>query len=442
MITSMPGPLPTRAARYDIVVIGGGPAGIAAATRAAECGRSVLLLDESPGVGGQIWRHRAGAAPPGDARRWIARLERSGATIACGASVADVAPLASGGFAMTVERAAEALFVEAAVIVLATGARERFLPFPGWTLPGVIGVGGAQALLKSGTSFSGKRAVVAGTGPLLLPVASALAADGAAVQLVAEQAPLGDVARFAIGLARTPATLVQAMRYRAGFLRTPYRLGTWVTAARGDGRVEEADVTNGTRRETIACDLLCAAFGLLPNTEVARLLGCALMDGAVCVDDEQATSRAGVYCAGEPTGIGGVNLSLIEGEIAGLCSAGRVQDARAMYRRRDALRADAAGMNRTFALRQELRTLAAADTIVCRCEDVAFGAIDARWSMRQAKLYTRAGMGACQGRMCGGALEYLHGWHADTTRSPVEATLYSTFTADTATNAPPANHGA
>lgn len=432
----------TLAARCDVIVIGGGPAGIAAATRAAECGRSVLLLDESADVGGQIWRRRLGTATKGDARRWIVRLERSGATICCGASVVDVVPLATGGVAVTVERARSALFVEAAAIVLATGARERFLPFPGWTLPGVMGVGAAQALLKGGASFAGKRAVVAGSGPLLLPVASALEADGATVRLVAEQARLGDVARFAVGLLRTPATLLQAMRYRAGFLRTPYRLGTWVTAARGEARIEEVDVTNGTRHDTIACDLLCAAFGLVPNTELARLLGCELAGNMVKVDHEQATSIANVYCAGEPTGIGGVSLSLAEGEIAGLCVAGRVPDARARYRRRDALRAEAAVMNRTFALREELRTLATADTIVCRCEDVAFGAIDSRWSMRKAKLYTRAGMGACQGRVCGAALEYLHGWQADTTRAPVEPTLYSTLTADTARNALAANHGA
>ena len=428
--------------RADVVVVGGGPAGIAAATRAAECGRGVLLLDEGADVGGQIWRRRAGSSTTGAARAWFTRLEASGATVIRGASVADVVRRADGTFAVTAECAAAPLLVDAKSIVLATGARERFLPFPGWTLPGVIGVGAAQALLKSGASFRGKRVVIAGSGPLLLPVAHALAADGASVRLVAEQARSRDVARFALGLFRHPATLVQAARLRAGFIRTPYAHGTWVTAARGDGHVEEVDVTNGRETRTMACDVLCAAFGLVPNIEVARLLGCDLAGGTVWVNHEQRTSLDGVYCAGEPTGIGGVELSLTEGEIAGLSSAGRHADAGALLPRRGRLRRHAAAMDRAFALREELRTLASPTTIICRCEDVTLAAINANWTMRQAKLYTRAGMGACQGRICGTALEFLHGWEADTTRLPVEPTLYSTLTAEPATSAPPAHHGA
>ena len=437
--------VPVRSAqddKYDVIVIGAGPAGIAAATRAAECGRGVLLLDEGADVGGQIWRRRAGASARGTARAWLTRLESSGVTVIRGASVVDVVRLADGGFAATAERAAGTLQIRAEAIVLATGARERFLPFPGWTLPGVIGVGAAQALLKSGASFRGKRVVIAGSGPLLLPVAHALAADGASVRLVAEQARSRDVARFALGLFRHPATLVQAARYRVGFVATPYAPGTWVTMARGDEHVEEVDVTNGRETRTIECDVLCAAFGLVPNIELARLLGCDLAGGMVRVNHEQQTSQDGVYCAGEPTGIGGVELSLVEGEIAGVCSAGHHVDARSLLPRRERLRRDAAAMDRAFTPRPELRTLANADTIVCRCEDVTLGAINSRWSMRQAKLYTRAGMGACQGRICGAALTFLHGWPPDTVRLPVEPTLYSTLTAEPATSAPSANPGA
>lgn len=415
--------------RCDVLVIGGGPAGIAAATRAAECGRRVVLLDEGADVGGQIWRRRQGGLATREARTWLARLEASGATVIRSASVVDVVRQAGGAFAITAEGATGALLISADAIVLATGARERFLPFPGWTLPGVIGVGAAQALLKSGASFRDRRVVIAGSGPLLLPVAQALAADGASVRLVAEQARSRDVARFALGLLRHPATLAQAAWYRAGFLRTPYTLGSWVTAARGEGRVEEVDITTGRETRTIACDLLCAAFGLVPNTELARLLGCDLTEGMVRVNADQHTSVAGVYCAGEPTGIGGVELSVVEGEVAGMCSAGRPADARMLLLRRGRLRRDAAAMDRAFALRPELRALARGDTIICRCEDVTLGAISASWTMRQAKLYTRAGMGACQGRICGTALEFLHGWQPDTMRHPVEPTLYSTLTA-------------
>lgn len=415
---------------YDVAVIGAGPAGIAAATRVAESGRTVVLLDECPAVGGQIWRHRAGRAPNGAARAWIARLERSGATVGCGASVVDVS---SNGderaYAITVERATGACVMHAHALILATGARERFLPFPGWTLPGVIGVGAAQALCKSGVSFAGKRVVMAGSGPLLFPVAAALSADGARVLLVAEQAPPRAVVDFALGLWRSPPTILQAARYRVAFLGTPYALGTWVVAARGDTRVEEVDVTDGTLTRTMACDVLCAAFGLVPNTELARLVGCTVNRGAVVVNERQETNRPRVFCAGEPTGIGGMDVAIVEGEIAGLCSVGRDAEAVPLHRRRARLRARAEAMERSFAPRSELRTLAGPDTIVCRCEDVPFGAIDRHWTMRQAKLYTRLGMGPCQGRVCGAALEFLHGWPADTIRVPCEPALFSTLTA-------------
>ena len=423
-----------------IAVIGAGPAGIAAATRAAECGRRVVLLDESPEPGGQIWRHQREQVPRGDAAEWLARLERSGAEVMRGTAVVD-ASSTSDGFKVLGERGGAARVVRADALVVATGARERFIPFPGWTLPGVIGVGAAQALHKTGMSFNGKRVVIAGSGPLLLPVAAALSKDGARVALVAEHAAPRSVMRFALGLWRDPSRLLQAAGYRTAFLRTPYRLGTWITAARGARRVEEVDITDGTHVETIPCDVLCAAFGLVPNLELARLLGCSVANGAVAVNERQETSVPLVFCAGEPTGIGGMDLSIAEGEIAGLCAAGRAADASLLYGRRERLRTTAAAMDRAFALRPELRTLPTPETIVCRCEDVPFGAIDGAWSMRKAKLYCRAGMGACQGRTCGPALEFLYGWPADSVRVPCEPALYSTIMADAETIALPEHHG-
>ena len=250
------------------------------------------------------------------------------------------------------------------------------------------------------------------------------------------------VARFGMGLLRTPATLLQAAHYRAAFVRTPYRFGEWVAAARGDGRIEEVDITDGFRTRTMSCDVLCAAFGLVPNTELARLLGCAIAGGATVVDDRQQTSRAAIYCAGETTGIGGMELALVEGEIAGLCTAGRMAEALALAPRRTRLHTMAHAMERAFALRAELRTLATADTIVCRCEDVRHGAIDPAWSMRQAKLYTRAGMGPCQGRVCGAALEFLFDWPPDTVRLPSTPALFSTLIAEPPAPAPSAEQGA
>lgn len=417
----------SRSMRADVAVIGGGPAGMAGATLLAEAGRRVVLLDECPAVGGQIWRHRPGVAPPAAARAWLARLQRSGAEIVGGTTVVDVHEgKESERFEIIAERDIVPLVVQADRILLATGARERFLPFPGWTLPGVVGVGGAQALLKGGMRVQGKRVVLAGSGPLLLPVASSLARAGARVALVAEQAPRAEVMRFARGLWRRPVTLIQAARYRAGFHGTPYVTGTWVTEARGDGRVEEVALTDGSTTRTLACDLLCAAYGLVPNRRLAALLGCDLSNGVVGVDELQRTSRSRVYAAGELTGIGGVDKAIVEARIAASAMLGQ-RPSRTLLRQRAALTAMASRMDRAFALRDELRHLASSDTIVCRCEDVTMGALHHDWTTRQAKLYTRVGMGACQGRVCGPALEFIHGWPADTTRSPVSPALVSTL---------------
>jgi NADPH-dependent 2,4-dienoyl-CoA reductase/sulfur reductase-like enzyme len=414
----------------DVAVVGAGPAGIAAAVTIAETGRRVVVLDEGGNVGGQIWRHRRGTPAPAAARRWVRRLERSGATSLCESSVVDVRDDTDAGhFVITAERGVSPVFVNATTLILATGARERFLPFPGWTLPGVVGVGGAQALLKSGLAVAGRRAVVAGTGPLLLPVAASLTAAGARVVRVAEQAPRRVVTTFALGLWRRPAALVQAARYRAVFRRAPYVTGEWVIAARGDGRVQEVIISDGRLAKTITCDLLCAAYGLVPNTRLARLAGCDVANGAVVVDEHQRTSHPRAYSIGEATGIGGVDLALVEGQLAGSHIVGRPADG-ALQRRRASLRSMATGMETTFALRDELRQVATPDTIVCRCEDVRRGALRSEWTMRQAKLYTRLGMGPCQGRVCGAALEFLNRWPADSVRLPAEPALLSTILAE------------
>ncbi len=126
-----------------------------------------------------------------------------------------------------------------------------------------------------------------------------------------------------------------------------------------------------------------------------------------------------IFCAGELTGIGGLELSLVEGQIAGLAAAGQIEPARSFFSQREALRGFSARLANAFALRAELKTLARGDTLFCRCEDVSYGAVHQHHSWRSAKLHTRCGMGPCQGRVCGNAAEFLFGWTAGAVRPPI-----------------------
>jgi NADPH-dependent 2,4-dienoyl-CoA reductase/sulfur reductase-like enzyme len=409
----------------DVAVVGAGPAGLAAGCRAAEYGARVIVLDEAPGPGGQIWRTGPRADPPVAARAWLARFARSGAELLSSAAVADI----EEDRTLLAEVDGTPLRVRASRLVLATGARERFLPFPGWTLPGVTGVGAAQALLKAGASLAGRRMVVAGTGPLLLPVAASLARAGARVSHVAEQAPASALARFLPALWRRPGKIAEAASYAWAFREADWRAGTWVASAQGRDTVQAVVLTDGRTERAVPCDVLACAYGLVPNLELARRLGCRLEEGVVAVDGRQETSVNGVFCAGEPTGVGGVDLALAEGEVAGLAAAGAAAGAD-LLARRQRHRAFARALDRTFGLRPELRRLPAPDTVVCRCEDVPLSRLDASWTPRQAKLYTRVGMGACQGRVCGSALEFLYLWSADTVRPPVKAARVGTLEAE------------
>ena len=407
---------------FDIVVVGAGPAGLAAATAAAEAGRRVAVLDENPRAGGQIWR--ASLVESARDRRKeeaIARFEASGAQLFSGHQIVDGE--ATGRLASWVATSQTIETFRFERLILATGARERFLPFPGWTLPGVFGAGGLQALVRSGYNVRGKRVVVAGTGPLLLAVAAHLKQDGAEIVLVAEQAPFSQVMPFGFGLISRPGKLVQGIRLRAQSANARYRTSCWPVSALGDSHLTSVCLSDGSRTWTEVCDLLACGFHLAPNTELATLLGCRVGDDGVVVDAQQQTSLSNVYCAGESTAIAGVDAAILQGRIAGLAAAGKTADAETLYVRRDAERSFGIRMDRAFALRKELLTLAAPDTIVCRCEDVRFSQLSQAAAPRNgwtnAKLQTRCGMGPCQGRICGPALNAIFGWKNTSVRAPL-----------------------
>ena len=426
----------SAAVRYDIAIVGGGPAGIAAATRAAEQGARVVVIDSGLRPGGQIWRHHSPAALLPEARHWLSRLGKTNAEWMLRATVVD-GDITRG---LTVATDMGTTRVGAPRIILATGARELFLPYPGWTIPNVMGIGGAQAMLKAGLDVRGRRVIIAGSGPLLLPVAAAMAKGGARLITVAEQASARQLAGFAASLWAQPGKLLLAARYRAAFPLRAHRTSTWVERAEGTGRLESVTLRSGNRRWVERCDLLCSSYGLVPSTELARLFGCEISNGRVVVDELQQTSISGVFSAGETTGVAGDAASIAEGEIAGLAAASqaRVNVASDLRRRQEQGRRFADQLLETFRPRPETRALADSGTIVCRCEDVRLGQLDPSWTGRQAKLYTRAGMGPCQGAVCGPALEQLFGWGQGSVRPPLFAPSLNAWMGETVTPDPTA----
>lgn len=414
--------------RFDVVVVGAGPGGMAAATVAAESGCRVCLLDDNATAGGQIWRgfrtETARKYPHGKRfADWAARLRRTGCEVWQGwQAIDEPAP----GF-LRLEGGRERRDIGFGKLILATGARERFLPFPGWLLPGVMGAGGLQALVKGGLDPKGKRVVLAGSGPLLLAVGAGLTTAGAKVLGIYEQAPLGRLAGFGFWLLGQPGKVLEGMRYRLKTARTRYRAGSWVVRAEGRGRVERVTLTDGRTEWTVDCDWLGCGFNLAPNLELPRLLGCQIRDGFVEVDRMQKSSVAALLCVGELTGIGGLEKALVEGQIAGWVAAGREAEALKLGSERHRTQLFCQRLERAFALRRELRTIATAETVVCRCEDVTLAAVSGCASWREAKLHTRCGMGACQGRVCGAATEFLFGWESAGTRPPVFPAVVSTL---------------
>ncbi|UOE45378.1 FAD-dependent oxidoreductase [Agromyces larvae] len=433
-----------------VAIVGAGPAGLAAAQAALARGADVTLLDEGERPGGQFWRHHDGLTDPRMQHRWSrferlrAAIDRAGdrATVHRQASVwrveteggirvhAVVGPADASG--------REGLTVEADALVIATGAHDRALPVPGWTLPGVVTAGAAQALAKRDAVTPGRRTVVAGAGPFLLPVAASIAIAGGEVAEVVEAVGVRGLVR---GWGRSPWQLAGAAGkaaelagYVGGMVRTrtPYRLGSAVTRIHGEHAVEAVTVQrvdadwrpiSGTER-TVACDSVALGHGFTPRLEAAVQAGCRISSARfVEVDERQATTVAAVFAAGEITGIAGADAALAEGAVAGFAAAGgALDDARiaGALRARRRLHAFAARLA-AHDVRRGWTDWLDDDTVVCRCESVTRARIAeyADASSRGVRLAARAGLGACQGRTCGRTVEQLVAAPVDFDARPV-----------------------
>lgn len=401
---------------YDVLIVGAGPAGLAAARAAASHGARVGLLDAQAKPGGQVWRHDARLGASGAVRRATAAL--AGVDWLAVHQV-----MAAEPGALLAETTTGAVWLRYGKLVLACGARELLLPFPGWTLPGVTGAGALQVLTKQGWPVTGKRIVVAGSGPLLLAVAAGLRTHGASVLGIHEQAPATALAAFARQLPRWPARALQALQLRARLVGVPYRTGSIVRRALGRHRLEAVEIEDKQGSHRVACNYLAVGYGLVPNTELAVLLGCALArEGThpgVQVNAFMRSSVLQIYAAGELCGIAGLAAARIEGAMAGHAAAGDARAAGALQPARTRARRFGALLEQTFTLDPQLHHLVAPDTIVCRCEDVRWAELSSFTDARSSKLATRCGMGACQGRICGSALAEIGRFARQGSRPPL-----------------------
>lgn len=445
----------------DVAVIGAGPAGLSAAVAAAEHGLHVVLIDAGAQTGGQFWRHPdeqhldTFAAPEHTGhhhwKHYTDLRARCTAAIASGRmrhlagrqvwrtdALGDRVALRTSAVTGVDTLRLEDRTTWARRLVIATGAYDRQLPVPGWTLPGVMAAGGVQALLKANQVAAGRRAVVAGTGPFLLSVAAGLAQAGVDVVAVCDANALSRWAATPLRALQEPGKLWEGVQYAATFARhrVPLRTRTVVTAVRGEGRVSHVELARvdasgrvrpGTGR-TVTADLVAFGWGFTPQLEIAVGLGLRTrvdVDESLVieVDDDMRTSDPLVFAAGEVTGVSGAIASCAEGELAGAAVArelGASVDGRAIARHRRRLRRGrrfAVGMHRASPVPAAWAEWVTPQTTVCRCEEVTAAEVsDAVCGLeaddaRDVRVTARPGMGLCQGRVCGFALSKLVSGH-------------------------------
>ncbi|TVR08232.1 MAG: FAD-dependent oxidoreductase [Salinarimonadaceae bacterium] len=438
--------------KADILVIGAGPAGLNAALAAASAGASVLVLDENASAGGQYFRQpigledKSGGEPGRGAqtsaekgRDLIARAKAAGIRIAAHSTV--IARTGEHALAFVESGADGESIVEAraAAIILATGAHDRAIAFPGWDLPGVLTPGGVQTLVKSSGARLKGPVILAGSGPFLMPVARSLLEAGTNLTAVHELArPSRWLARAGrmVGhgerLAELAGYAAYFVRQRLSGARLDWRFGSRVVRAEGEGRLERVVVARcdahgspqpGTESVREAA-FLAVGYGFVASVQSAALLGCRLLHRenaggfVVAHDEDMFTGTPGVFAAGEVAGIGGIACAAIEGRLAGLCAArsiGFAVDERAIVaarKERRKRRAFAALVAELYPVPRSLYDAIPDDVVVCRCEEVSAGAIRAAcapWigDASSLKAATRCGMGRCQGRFCGHQLQEI-----------------------------------
>ncbi|WP_338477059.1 NAD(P)/FAD-dependent oxidoreductase [Pseudomonas khavaziana] len=408
-----------------VVIVGAGPAGIRAARTLLDHGIRPCLIDENLRAGGQIYRRQ-----PENFQRSARQLYgfEAGKAQAVHHTMDELAGLIDYRPHTLVWNAEDgrldlldngrAQSIEYSRLIVATGATDRILPVPGWTLPGVYSLGAAQIALKYQGCAIGGRVAFCGSGPLLYLVAYQYAQAGAKVVAVLDSAPFSAQCRALPALLRQPLTLAKGMYYRAWLSAhgIPVHQGATLRQIDGDQRVR------GIRwgEQSLECDAVAFAHALRSETQLADLLGCEFawdsLNRAWLPQRDSAgrSSVEAVYLAGDGAGVMGADAAQMAGECAALAlleDAGTTVD----QRRREALQKQLAsirrfrqGLETAFPFPEHWAAQAPDELMLCRCEEVSAGAVRAvvdegHWEINRVKAHCRVGMGRCQGRMCGSA---------------------------------------
>ncbi|MEW9613574.1 NAD(P)/FAD-dependent oxidoreductase [Shinella sp. S4-D37] len=427
------------------IIVGAGPAGVRAAETLVKAGLRPVVLDEGFRAGGQIYRRPPVEDGRGYRARYGSEARRAEAlhkTFDALAGAIDYRPETlvwnvsrDGGDRLDLLSTGAHGELPFTHLLLATGATDRVLPFPGWTMPGVYTLGAAQTALKAQGCTVGERIVFMGSGPLLYLVAWQYAKAGATVAAVLDTASFSAKIHLAHLALHAPRIVALGASYglRLMLAGVPIRYGVRPVRVEGEARVEGLRYTSGGKSRTVACDALAYGFALRPETQLADLAGCAFRfeprDRAwlPAADSLGRTGRAGVYVAGDGAGIAGADAAEIRGKLAAmalLADLGRpvdVAERTRLSRALDGIYRERQLLEKAFPFPADWFETVDPDTALCRCEEIRLGeAVDAITSGKAAeinrlKALTRVGMGRCQGRMCAAAAaELLCGLRRDT----------------------------
>ncbi len=429
----------------ELIIIGAGPGGIAAAVEAARAGVSVKILDENPKPGGRIYSQlndgfklvNPGFLGP-DYEKGKALFTEFDAFREKIDYLHDA--LVFGIFenrVMAYHQAGIGQRLSFNKLIVATGAYDRPVPFPGWTLPGVLTAGGAQTLVKMQRVLPGRNILFAGTGPLQLVVATQVLDGGGTVEAILEAGAINNWLKLLKGFSRNWGLLTDGLQYMRAIRKAgvPLLRKHIILEARGDNQVEEAVIAEVDKdwraiektRRTLKVDTICLGYGLVPSVELTRLVDCQhryapdLGGWIPARNEDMETSVPGVFAVGDGAGVAGSAMAMFEGRIAGISTAqslGYISPGEARKRKKPYLNnmkkvgrlRDA--LNRISYPRAGLFELANDDTIICRCEELTLGDIKSAISkgtieMNELKRMTRMGMGRCQGRMCAPAVQEI-----------------------------------